>query len=210
IRVKQRALMDLVSKIVNKLAGTFAVKKNDRRQALSSGNPLENSCAFFLNNEKSLRTFLQKGNYLVEPDNNVIERSIRPLAVIRNASHFWNSPEYAEATLARLTVFRTLELNGIDPLAWCQKLCGAVYDHIASKLMDYNWRDTGELTTKVGIRAEAKPGETDKLPEGLRQYRLSELIKDFPFSEWVMEALFGDDAGKYPQLQEPEAKIQNS
>lgn len=190
IREKEQALMDLIDKIIKKIAIGHAEEDGNKKwRSIRSGDPLGTSCAFWLNHTKELRVFLKPGNYLVCADNNVMERTIRPLAIIRNVSRFWTSLEYARATLARLSVLRTLEINGIDAVGWSRKICGKLYDHICAKLIAYHWEDEGELTTKVRIRAEAKPGETDTLAPALRKYRLSELVKDFPWDKYVDEML---------------------
>ena len=194
IRKKQTALMDLVSTLVKKLAVGHAelqeTKDGQQRwRRINKDDPLGLTCAQFLNNEPELRTFLTAGNYLIEPDNNTAERCIRPVAVIRSNSHFWHSREYAEGTLARLTVIKTLELNHIEPLPWMQKLCGEVFDFISRRLIDYKWQDAGVLTAQVGLRAEAKPGEEDTLDLSQVKYRLSELMKEFPFEKYAKSIL---------------------
>lgn len=87
-------------------------------------------------------------------------------------------------------------------MPWICNFCGAVYDYITSKMMDHYYQDTGVRTSKITIRAEAKPGEVDTLKEELRKYRLSELIKGFDFAWWARNII---ETGRLNRLKAKES-----
>lgn len=101
IRKKQKNLMDTIGKIMDKLSeGRVELKPSGRYWRKVGTDPLAGACVYWLNNEKQLRTFLDESSPMsTPPDNSVMERNIRPLAIVRNNSKFWISQEYAKQPL---------------------------------------------------------------------------------------------------------------
>lgn len=79
-------LMDSVDEIMLALAEKYAVEKNERWSLVREGSAIGKAVILWLNNRKELRSFLHDPR--ICPDNNQIERSVRTVAVYRNAAFF--------------------------------------------------------------------------------------------------------------------------
>ena len=73
------------------------------------------------------RAYLSDGH--LEPDNNICERSIRPIALGRKNYLFMGSIGGGKAAAIAYTLIETAKMNGVDPEAWL----GWVLDRIADQ-----------------------------------------------------------------------------
>lgn len=83
----------------------------------------------------------------MSPDNNQVERSVRAVAVYRNAAFFKRSIKGAKGFGNLLTLRETAKLNGIkDVPKWLQAVHRAFYEHVECHLwtMRYERLKTGE------------------------------------------------------------------
>ncbi len=91
-------------------------------------SPLSAAIVFYMNNRQGLRLFLSDPR--VPPDSNAVEQAIRPVTIIRNDSHFKQSPDFIESMCGYMTLVETARVNGITkPMHWLQALGRAFYQH---------------------------------------------------------------------------------
>ena len=79
----------------------------------------------------------------VEIDNNLVENSIRPLALGRNNYMFAGSHESAQRAAIAYSLFATCKLHGINPYEWSTDVFHRIKDHPInriSELLPQNWR----------------------------------------------------------------------
>ncbi|MCD8339293.1 MAG: transposase [Burkholderiales bacterium] len=185
IRRKQTALMDLIDKLMDELSeGRVEQSESGRWRASPKTDPLAKACVFYRNNRDKLRCFLKEDNFEIPPDSSVVEQNIRPIALIRNNSHFFTNADYAKVALATFSIFRTLEMNHIDPLEWMEKYCRRLFEHITARGLDRLYLDTGDPEkTWITVRQEPKPGEKAS------PYCLSSYAADFDFASCIDEII---------------------
>ena len=73
---------------------------------------------------------------MLELDNNICERSIRPIALGRKNYLFMGSIGGGKAAATAYTLIETAKVNGVDPEAWLTWVLTHVADH---KKMPWNW-----------------------------------------------------------------------
>ena len=86
------------------------------------------------------RAYLSNG--MLELDNNICERSIRPIALGRKNYLFMGSIGGGKAAATAYTLIETAKMNGVDPEAWLTWVLTHVADHKINKideLMPWNW-----------------------------------------------------------------------
>ena len=81
---------------------------------------------------KRLSVFLDKPEVLI--DNNLIENSIRPLALGRKNYLFAGSHAGAERTAMMYSFFGSCKMQGIEPFAWLKSTLEKISNHKANKL----------------------------------------------------------------------------
>jgi len=107
---------------------------------------------YTLNHWPALLNYLEDGRY--EIDNNLVENSIRPIALGRKNYLFAGSHDGARRLAMIYSFAATAKLNGVEPFAWMKDTLTRISDHPYKNLADLlpqNWRpgsDT-ELTVKV-------------------------------------------------------------
>lgn len=79
-------------------------------------SPLGQAIAYALPRWKGLGAYTQHGQ--IEIDNNLIENTIRPLAIGRKNFLFAGSHEAAEMTVAMYSFMATCKKNGVDDMTW--------------------------------------------------------------------------------------------
>ncbi len=93
------------------------------------GSAIGKAVIFWLNNRNELRSFLHDPR--ICPDNNQVERSVRAVAVYRNAAFFKRSFEGAKRFCNLLTLRETAKLNGFkDVPKWLKAVHRAFYEHV--------------------------------------------------------------------------------
>ena len=76
------------------------------------------------------------GNSRIELDNNIVERSIRPLALPRKNSLFPGSDGGADHWEIPASFIETAKLNGIDPQAYITSVITRIVDHHPQSQID--------------------------------------------------------------------------
>jgi len=86
------------------------------------------------------RAYLEDGQ--LELDNNICERSIRPVTLGRKNYLFMGSKGGGEAAAIAYTLIETARMNNVDPEAWLRWVLARVADHKMTRLEDlmpWNW-----------------------------------------------------------------------
>ena len=114
---------------------------------ISGKSELAEAMRYALRHWAGLCVFLDDGR--VEIDDNVVERSIRPVALGRKNALFAGSDGGAEHWAIAMTLIETAKLNGVEPFAWlCDVLervvSGQCKQHQLATLLPWNWRPAGE------------------------------------------------------------------
>ena len=100
---------------------------------ISQKTKLAEAIRYALSRWKGLTLFIDDGR--VEIDNNVVERSIRPIALNRKNSLFAGSDGGAEHWATVASLIETCKLNGVDPQAYlADVLTGIVNGHRNSRV----------------------------------------------------------------------------
>lgn len=122
-------MMDSVDEIMMALAEKYAAERNGRWYLAREGSAIGKAVIFWLNNRNELRSFLHDPR--ICPDNNQVERSVRAVAVYRNAAFFKRSIEGDKGFCNLLTLRETAKLNGIkDVPKWLKAVHRAFYEHV--------------------------------------------------------------------------------
>ena len=82
------------------------------------------------------------GNGKLELDNNICERSIRPVTLGRKNYLFMGSKGGGDAAAIAYTLIETCRMNSVDPEAWLRWVLARVADHKMphiDELMPWNW-----------------------------------------------------------------------
>ncbi len=90
---------------------------------------------------KRLMRYLDNGMY--EIDNNLIENSIRPIALGRKNYLFAGSHEGAERAAMVYSFFGTCKKNQVEPYAWLSDVLDRIPEHKANRLAEllpHNWK----------------------------------------------------------------------
>lgn len=153
------------------------------------GDAIGKACVYYLNNRKSLQTFLSDPKIPI--DTNPIERLIRTIACYRKSCWFKHSPEYTQSMCIIMSIYATLQANGVeDPTKWLRIYSTRLYKHIlesALYLTDKacNPDDKTELLKKRIRKTNSVPGGVDKDSA----LTVENLIKGFDFDGYVASIL---------------------
>jgi len=88
--------------------------------------------AYTLNLWPRLMRYIEDGRY--EIDNNLIENSIRPVALGRKNYLFAGSHEAAHYAAMMYSFMGTCKINNVEPFAWLRHVLSVIPDHPANKL----------------------------------------------------------------------------
>lgn len=108
---------------------------------LSGKTKLAEAIRYALNRMPKARPYLNDGR--LELDNNICERSIRPIALGRKYYLFMGSVGGGKAAAIAYTLIETAKMNGINPEAWLTWVLGRLDDHKSTQinqLMPWNWQ----------------------------------------------------------------------
>jgi len=86
------------------------------------------------------RPYLDNGR--LEPDNNICERSIRPLTLGRKSYFFMGSEGGGKAAAIAYTLIETARMNGVNPEAWLSWVLERIADHKINRIGElalWNW-----------------------------------------------------------------------
>ena len=147
-RTKHAApLMESVDQLMKDMAELYVTYDETKKTYVQIiDSPLSTAIVFYMNNREGLRLFLTDPR--IPPDSNTVEQAIRPVTIIRNDSHFKQSPEFVESMCGYLTLVETARVNGITkPMHWLLALGRAFYQHCLDWTLTLNAED-GLNTTK--------------------------------------------------------------
>jgi hypothetical protein len=93
----------------------------------------------------NLERYVEDGRY--EIDNNMIENTIRPLALGRKNYLFAGSHKAAQRAAMMYSFFATCKTNDVDPYVWLNDVLTRIQDHKANRLHELlpaNWKTRAE------------------------------------------------------------------
>jgi len=96
--------------------------------------PIKTALGYFCSRIEELGRFLHYG--MIEIDTNLIERSIRPIALGRKNYMFAGSHEAAQNAAMIYSLLATCKLQNIDPYTWLSSVIKLMPTHPASKIED--------------------------------------------------------------------------
>ena len=107
---------------------------------ISGKTPLAQAIRYALGRIPKARGYLDNG--MLELDNNICERSIRPIALGRKNYLFMGSIGGGKAAAIAYTLIETAKMNKVDPEPWLTWVLTHVANHKINqidKLMPWNW-----------------------------------------------------------------------
>jgi transposase len=113
------------------------------RDGLSQISTLTKAINYTLGHWVGLTRFLDDGR--LEPDTNIVERPIRPIAIGRRNSLFCGDEGGGETWTILSTLVNTAKLNGVDPETWLtdvleRMVSGRTTNDRLSELLAWNWK----------------------------------------------------------------------
>jgi hypothetical protein len=114
---------------------------------LSGKTKLAEAIRYTLKRLPKARGYLDDGR--LELDNNICERSIRPIALGRKNYLFMGSIGGGNAAAIAYTLIETAKMNSVDPEAWLTWVLTHVADHKINRLdelMPWNWQSQQQST----------------------------------------------------------------
>ena len=90
--------------------------------------------AYTLNLWKNLKRYVEDGRF--EIDNNLVENTIRPLALGRKNYLFAGAHKAAQRAAMFYSFFATCKINGVEPLEWLTHVLNVIPDYKANKLIE--------------------------------------------------------------------------
>jgi len=112
-----------------------------KEQALRPSYAICEAISYALKRWDKLTYFTKDGK--INPDNNPVERSIRPVALGRNNFFFAGSHQGAQRLAKIYSLIGTCKINGIDPREWLEDVITRLNSHPINKiheLLPHNWK----------------------------------------------------------------------
>lgn len=97
-------------------------------------SPLGMALQYTLNRWAKLNVYTQEGFLAI--DNNLVENSIRPVAIGRKNWLFAGSHEAAQRSAMFYSLFATCKLHNIDPILWLTDVLTKIKDHKINKIQE--------------------------------------------------------------------------
>jgi transposase len=120
----------------------------EQLQQVLPKSAIRTAIAYTLNLWPRLMRYLDDGRF--EIDNNLIENSIRPMAIGRKNYMFAGSHTAAERAAMMYSFFGTCKLHKIDPQKWLTDVLTRIQDHKAKDLWQLLPQHWTPLTPKTG------------------------------------------------------------
>ncbi|MFZ1515090.1 MAG: IS66 family transposase [Saprospiraceae bacterium] len=108
-------------------------------------SPVGKAIAYSLSRCDRLRKYVDHGE--IEIDNNLIENSIRPLALGRENFLFAGSHESAHRAAMIYSLFGTCKINRINPHEWLKNILSRIKNHLINRIAEilpHNWNSLQE------------------------------------------------------------------
>jgi transposase len=117
------------------------------QDGLSQISPLTKAIGYMLDHWVGLTRFLADGR--LEPDTNIVERPIRPIAIGRRNSLFAGDEGGGETWAVLSTLLNTAKLNGLDPETWLTDVLerivsGSTTNDRLRELLAWSWKAARE------------------------------------------------------------------
>ena len=129
----------------NKYTKSFLGKINDwlekQRPLQPPDTPMAKAITYACNQWDRIQLLLQNGK--IEPDNNSVERAIRPVTLFRKNSLFAGNEHGGERAALFYSLVETCKLNCIDPFEYLQDIYNRLHDCPANELINLlppNWK----------------------------------------------------------------------
>ena len=97
-------------------------------------SPLGKAIQYTLSRWNKLNVYTQEG--FLPIDNNLVENSIRPIAIGRKNWLFAGSHEAAQRSAMLYSLFATCKLHNIDPMQWLTEVLAKIKDHPINKIKE--------------------------------------------------------------------------
>jgi transposase len=104
-------------------------------------SPLGEAFGYALSNWVALNTFVEHG--ILEADNNISERAMKPVALSRKNWLFAGSERGGRAAAVAFSLIETARLNGVEPYAYLRDVLQRINGHRQDRLeelLPMNWR----------------------------------------------------------------------
>lgn len=95
-------------------------------------SPLTQAFGYALRNWESLMRYTENG--VLDPDNNAMERAIRPIAVGRSNYLFAGSSRGERAAATMYSLLGTAKLNGLNPYGWLKDVLIRLPSHPSNRV----------------------------------------------------------------------------
>jgi hypothetical protein len=115
---------------------------------ISGRSSLAQAIRYALKHWDWLILFVDDGR--LEPDTNIVERAIRPVAMARKNALFAGSDSGGRHWAIIATLIETCRLNGVEPWAWLTDVLerivsGQTRSHELHTLLPWNWKPPNEI-----------------------------------------------------------------
>lgn len=123
---------------------------------VSAKSALGKAVTYTLNHWNGLAAFLEDGR--IEVDSNVVERSMKSVALTRKNSLFVGNERGGKTFAVLASLVNTCKLNGVDPEAWLADvleriIAGNVKANEMESLLPWSWKAKREAMTEQERRA---------------------------------------------------------
>jgi len=139
-KIKERTVIDTLTKkryrdiVAKPILDQLRIWLEENRYQVLPKSSIGKAIAYSLRLWKSLESYTQDGNYLI--DNNLIENAIRPLALGRKNYLFAGSHKAAQKAAMMYSLFASCKINDVEPYAWLKDVLERIPDHKANKLAE--------------------------------------------------------------------------
>ncbi|MBO9571253.1 MAG: IS66 family transposase [Chitinophagaceae bacterium] len=113
----------------------------NNRSALIADSPIARAFTYAINHWELMYEYVNDGKIL--PDNNGVERAIRPVTQYRRNSLFAGNEHGAERAALFFSLLETCKLNNIDPMEYLCDVYDRIYDCTAAELeelLPHKWK----------------------------------------------------------------------
>ncbi len=149
-----KPLMDNIDVIMSELAKTLTrVTKTDTYESANQASQAAAAVVYYMNRRKNFRVFLTDPE--VPPDSNTVERAVRPLTVLRNASNFKQSQEHMDSLCIMMSLFESGKANHIENIGeWLEDYSRAFYQHRLNRTLARIAREEGGIDVALDKRVQ--------------------------------------------------------
>src|SRR5271155_1990746 len=142
---RRRSLMS--SRAVGALMDALKARLEATKDGISRHSTLIGAIDYALERWAGLTLFLEDGR--LEPDTNIVERSIRPISIGKKNSLFCGDEGGGETWAILASLLNTCKLNGVDPETYLadileRMVSGATKNNQLHELLVWNWKSARE------------------------------------------------------------------